>query len=548
MNEIPLTTIPELLRFAAQEYADGEAINDGDTVFSFEALGQKVKQTTRAMMAAGVEPGDRVAIWAPNVWEWVVAALGIHCAGGVLVPINTRFKGVEALYVLNKSRARLLLTVEGFLGNDYVRMLRESGGGAGDTSPVADLPTLEQIVILRGEVPAQTSPWADFNRRGDSISFEDAVARTDSVGPEDLSDILFTSGTTGEPKGVMTTHAQNLRAFHAWTEVVGLREGDRYLIVNPFFHAFGYKAGWLSCVMRGATIFPHPVFDVPSVMQRVSDEKITVLPGPPALFQTILAHPTLPECDMSHLRLCVTGGAVIPVELVRRLGSELHFETVITGYGLTEVCGIATMCRYNDDPQLIAKTSGRAIPDVEVQVVDDAGAEVPRGEPGEIVVRGYNLMQGYFEDEARTREVIDGQGWLHTGDIGFMNQQGYLQITDRKKDMFIMGGFNCYPAEIERLMLRNEDLVQVAVVGVPDERMGEVGMAFVIPRDGASVDEAALIAWCRDEMANYKVPRYVEVVDTLPTNAVGKVQKFILRDRVPAMLKERNIPSGVPHE
>ena len=311
MNEIPLTTIPELLRFAAQEYADGEAINDGDTVFSFEELGQKVKQTTRAMMAAGVESGDRVAIWAPNVWEWVVAALGIHCAGGVLVPINTRFKGVEALYVLQKSRARLLLTVEGFLGNDYVRMLRESAGGVGDASPVADLPNLEQVVILRGEIPAHTSAWADFNRRGDSVSFEDAVARTDSVGPEDLSDILFTSGTTGEPKGVMTTHAQNLRAFHAWSEVVGLREGDRYLIVNPFFHAFGYKAGWLSCVMRGATIFPHPVFDVPAVMQRVSEEKITVLPGPPALFQTILAHPSLAECDMSHLRLCVTGGAVI---------------------------------------------------------------------------------------------------------------------------------------------------------------------------------------------------------------------------------------------
>ena len=374
---------------------------------------------------------------------------------------------------------------------------------------------------------------------GDSISFDDAATRTSGVKGGDLSDILFTSGTTGAPKGVMTTHEQNLRAFAAWTDVVGLQEGDRYLIVNPFFHAFGYKAGWLSCLMRGATVFPHAIFDVPSVMKRVGVDKINVLPGPPALFQMILSHPELSDCDMSSLRLCVTGAAVIPVELIERLRRELHFETVITGYGLTEACGIATMCRYDDDPETIAKTSGRAIPDVEVLVVDDAGVEVSRGDPGEIVVRGYNVMKGYFEDDAQTRDTIDEQGYLHTGDIGVMDERGYIRITDRKKDLFIMGGFNCYPAEIESLMLRNHSLVQVAVIGVPDERMGEVGMAFVIVKEGEAVSEESLQIWCRQEMANYKVPRYVEIVEALPLNATGKVQKFILRDRAPEILAKR---------
>jgi acyl-CoA synthetase (AMP-forming)/AMP-acid ligase II len=334
----------------------------------------------------------------------------------------------------------------------------------------------------------------------------------------------------------MTTHGQNLKAFYAWTEVIGLEPGDRYLIVNPFFHAFGYKAGWLSALMRGTTIVPHPVFDPNAVLSRIGEERITMLPGPPALYQAILAHPDLPKHDLSTLRLAVTGAAVIPVELIHRMRDELHFETIITGYGLTEACGIATMCRYDDDPETIATTSGRAIPDVEVQVVDGEGAEVARGEPGEIVVRGYNVMHGYFDDEGQTKETVDADGWLHTGDIGIMNEQGYIRITDRKKDMFIMGGFNCYPAEIETLMLRREDIMQVAVIGVPDERMGEVGMAFVRLRDEASMDAAGLHAWCRDEMANYKVPRHFQFVDDLPMNAVGKVQKFILREKAASIL------------
>lgn len=528
-------TIPEMVERAGLAYAGRVAIEDGDREIGFPELRTAARDSARAFLAAGLEKGDRFAIWAPNVWEWIVAALGGQFAGGVLVPVNTRFKAAEARYVLERSRARLLFTVEGFLDTDYVTMLRASGPVAGvgnGSGPVPGLEDLRRVVILRGDEPDGTEPWADFVARGAPIESGELDARSNSVRPDDLSDILFTSGTTGHPKGVMTCHEQNLRAYGAWSEVVGLREGDRYLIVNPFFHAFGYKAGWLSSIMRGATVLPHQVFDVPQVLARIPKDRVSVLPGPPALYQTILAHPDLDASDLSSLRLAVTGAAAIPVELVERMRDRLGFETVITGYGLTETCGIATMCRYDDDPETIARTSGRAIPDVSVRVVDDAGTEVPRGEPGEVVVRGYNVMAGYFEDPDETAATIDGDGWLHTGDIGVMDERGYIRITDRKKDMFIMGGFNCYPAEIENLMLANESLVQVAVIGVPDERMGEVGHAFVVLRPGAEMEPGELVAWCRENMANYKVPRYVTFVDALPMNATGKVQKFVLRERV----------------
>ena len=347
----------------------------------------------------------------------------------------------------------------------------------------------------------------------------------------DLCHIMFTSGTTGTPKGAMLVHSAVCRAYRSWATVVGLRKGDRYLIVNPFFHAFGLNAGILACLMKGATIVPHPVFDVPSVMARVPEEQISMLPGPPAIYRTILDHPDLDSFDMSSLRLAVTGSAPVPVELISQMRNRLGFETIITDYGLTEASGIATMCREDDDQETISTTSGRAIDDVEVQVVDPGGAEVPRGHPGEIVVRGYNVMLGYLDDPDRTAETIDADGWLHTGDVGIMNPSGYIDITDRLKDMFITGGFNAYPAEIEALMLEHPDIGQVSVVGVSDARMGEVGYAFVVPAAGSDPDGQAIVGWCRDQMANYKVPRHVEFVDDLPLNAGGKVLKYELRER-----------------
>jgi acyl-CoA synthetase (AMP-forming)/AMP-acid ligase II len=494
-------TIPRLLDQAAEQFGSSAAIEDGEVRLDFRQLRDQAHRVARALMDRGVQPGDRVAIWAPNMWEWPVAALGIHCAGAVLVPINTRYKGREARFILAKSQARLLFTVNGFLGLDFQAMV--------------DRPELPTVVFRED--------WDAFVEGASDTALPD-------VGPEDLSDILFTSGTTGQPKGVMTTHGQSCRAYRDWSEVVGLQHGDRYLVVAPFFHCFGYKAGWLACLMTGATVLPQPVFDVEAVLKRIPEDGVSVLPGPPALYQMILAR-DYGSADLSSLRLAVTGAATIPVKLIEDMRDKLGFGTVITGYGLTEATGIATMCRFDDDPETIARTSGRAIPGVEVKVVAD-GVEVPRGEPGHVLVRGYNVMKGYLDEPEQTAQtVVDG--WLSTGDIGVMDARGYLKITDRLKDMFIVGGFNAYPAEIEHTLLEHPAIAEVAVIGIPDARLGEVGMAFVVCRpDSEAPEEAALVAWCRERMANFKVPRRVEFLDSLPRNASTKVMKFELRERV----------------
>ncbi len=514
-----LGTIPRVVRDAAVRFSDLTAVEDAGRKLTFAELADEGQRSARAFIAAGIQPGDRIGIWAQNCLEWVIAAIGLQSVGGVLVPLNTRFKGTEAAYILNRSRARMICTVGEFLGTPYVELLRQQ-----------ELPHLERIVDLKG-MDERAESFDAFLAQGEGVDEARALLRLEAVEPDDLSDIMFTSGTTGNPKGVMCTHTQVLRGFESWTEVIGLRAGDRYLIVNPFFHAFGYKSGWFACIMRGATMLPHAVFDVPEVLARVGREQISVLPGPPALFQSILMHPDLAKYDISNLRLSVTGAAAIPVELIHRMKGELGLETVVTGYGLTEACGIATMCRADDDAETIATTSGRAIPDVEVLCVNEVGVEVARGEPGEVVVRGYNVMLGYFEDEEQTKATIDADGWLHTGDIGTMDEHGYIKITDRVKDMYINGGFNCYPAEIEGLMFEHPDIAQVAVVGIPDERMGEVGMAFVVTEHDKSPEPDAIIAWCREHMANYKIPRRVEIVGELPINASGKVQKFVLKER-----------------
>ncbi len=519
MADTSWSTIPQLLDDAASRFADVEAMVDGDIRWSFDELRDNVHRAAGAFMASGVEKGDRVAVWAPNIWEFAVVALGVHVAGGVLVPVNTRWKGREAADVLERSSAKILCTVTDFLSTDYVNQLTEVGVPG----------CVREVVVLRGSVSPKATSFASFMSRGSTVSDEARAERSASVGGDDLCHIMFTSGTTGAPKGAMLIHSAICRAYDSWATVIGLTRGDRYLIVNPFFHSFGLNAGILACLMKGATIIPHPVFDVPSVMRRVPEEAVSVLPGPPAIYQTILNHPQLDQFDMSSLRLAVTGAAPVPVEMIEQMRSRLGFETIITGYGLTESSGMATMCREGDAAEVISHTSGRAIDDVDVRVVDPDGSETPRGEPGEIVVRGYNVMLGYLDDAEKTAEAIDPQGWLHTGDIGVMDDDGNIDITDRLKDMFINGGFNAYPAEIEAAMLAHPDIGQVAVVGVPDDRLGEVGHAFIVPTPESDPDEATIIAWCRREMANYKVPRRIELVEALPLNASGKVLKYELR-------------------
>lgn len=550
-------TIPKLLRASAERFCDAVAIADTDRGISltFAELLDAANTAAKAFVASGIEADDTAAIWAPNIAEWVVAALGLQTAGGVLVPLNTRFKGREAGYVLERSEAKMLFCTRDFLDTDYVALLADAYGPGNASNPIAGLPNLQEIVAFdqpaaaetaqantaagtaEAGTAAHTTTWQSFLQRGNAVSDSDIETRVARRTADGLSDILFTSGTTGMPKGVMTTHGQSLRGYKVWSDLVGLNEDDRYLIVNPFFHGFGYKAGWLASLMAGSAVYPHAVFDVDRIMAKVAEHKITVMPGPPTLYQSILNHPRLSECDISSLRLAVTGAAAIPVELIHRMRDELTFDTIVTGYGLTESSAIATMCRHDDDPETIATTSGRAIPGVEVRIADDDGNELPPMTPGEIWVRGYNVMAGYLNDPEATAEAVTPEGWLKTGDIGIMNESGYVAITDRKKDMFIVGGFNAYPAEIENLILAHESVAQAAVVGIPDERMGEVGAAFVVPRvksDGSPhhIDTEEFLEWCKKQMANYKVPRSVHILPELPANASGKVLKYRLREQI----------------
>ncbi len=521
MNTLPtIATIPQMLALSAERHGANVAIDDGGVRLTYVQLHQQTLRAARALIALGVQPGDRVAVWAPNIHEWIVAALGIQMAGAVLVPVSTRMKGLEAADVLQQSEARVLFCIGDFLGQYFPRLLEGH-----------ELPSLRHRIVLRagGQAHDGTLDWESFLAQASATDDSTLAQRIAQVRPDSLSDVLYTSGTTGRPKGVITTHSQNLRAFECWTGVLGMRSDDRYLIVNPFFHSAGYKAGWLAALIRGATIVPHQVFDAQQMLNRIAKERISFLLGPPTLFLTLLAHPQALDFDLSCLRVAVTGAASVPPVLVRRMRDELGFRIVVTAYGLTECCGFATICDPEDDVETIANTCGHAIPGVEVRCADAQGRTVAPGESGEVLVRGYNVMQGYLGNDAATREAIDADGWLHTGDVGVMDERGYLRITDRLKDMFIVGGFNCYPAEIERLSSAHPAVAQIAIVGVPDERLGEVGRAFIALRPGASLAVEDFLGWCRANMTNYKVPRYVDIVPALPLNAAGKVDKNALR-------------------
>jgi HIP---CoA ligase len=520
-SEVTWPSLPAMVRDGAARYAATDAVVDGDRRISFGELAARVDASARALVASGIAPGDRVAVWAPNSLEWIVAALGVTTAGAVLVPVNTRFRGAEAAYVLARSGARVLYTVRGFLDTDYPALLASAG---------VALPALEQIVVLAGAPGDGAIGFDEFVTRGSAVGSDEVDARVANLGPDDPSDVVFTSGTTGNPKGVVMTHGQTLRAYLDWCDWAGLRTGDRYLIVNPFFHIFGYKAGCLASLMRGATIFPLAVFDPGVVLEIVEREQITVLPGPPTLYQSLLDHPDRATRDIASLRLGVTGAADIPVELIRRVREELPFERILTGYGLTEA-GTVTGSAPGDDFEHIATTVGVPWPGFEVRTVDSDGNETAADEPGEVLVRGDTVMRAYLDDPDATAAAIDADGYLHTGDLGTFDADGYLRIVGRIKDMFIVGGFNAYPAEIENLMLRHPRIAQVAVIGVPDARLGEVAKAFVVLTPGAPVDDSELIAWSRETMANFKVPRSVEFLDALPVNATGKVVKDELRTR-----------------
>jgi acyl-CoA synthetase (AMP-forming)/AMP-acid ligase II len=505
--ETEALTIPAAVARAAREFGEAEALAvPGGSRLSYGELEERVAGVAGALMEAGIEAGDRVALWAPNGGEWMLAALGALSAGAVLVPVSTRFTGPEALDVIVRSGARALFVAGNFLGVDRLGALM-AAAGAPDAAGGLDRLTL----VVR--VPEE---WDRFLQAG-SLALARRQAAT--VRPGDLSDIMFTSGTTGRSKGAMTSHERSLAVARAWVSCGEVTRRDRYLVANPFFHTFGYKAGILACLVSGAALVPQPVFDAGEAMRLVAAERITVLPGAPTIYQMILDHPGRGSLDLSSLRLAVTGAADVPVALIERMRRELTFETVLTAYGLTEAV-VATMCRPGDAPEVVSGTSGRAA----------AGFEVRIGPSEEILLRGPNMMLGYLDDPEATAAAIDAQGWLHTGDAGRLDGAGNLTITGRLKDMYICGGFNVYPAEVEQVLARLDGVADSAVVGMPDARLGEVGRAFVVARPGFALAEADVLAFCRERLANYKVPRRVEFRGELPRNPSGKVLKRILRE------------------
>jgi HIP---CoA ligase len=515
-------SIPHAVRITAGRYPDAEALVDGDTRLTFAKLESAMVDSVRATIALGIRPGARVGIWAPNGARWVLAALGVLGAGGILVPINTRFKGAEAAFVLNRSGAEALITVTDFLGNDYLGMVR---------SAAPETAALQRVVVASGEAGGADLSWDDFIAAGHVVSAGQAHAAIDAVTPDALSDIMFTSGTTGHPKGVMLTHGQSLRA-HGWLcKVLDFRPGDRYLIIPPFFHTFGYKAGWMACIVHGVTAIPQRVLNVDEVLRTIAAEKVSILMGPPTLFSDILDAPNRGDFDLSSLRVVLASAASVPPALVRRMVDELKAGVTMSAYGLTEATSLATTTIPGvDEISDVVDSVGRAALDVELRVVDDTGEDVPDGAAGELWVRGYNVMRGYWDDPEQTAAGVTADGWLRTGDIVIRDERGFVRIVDRKKDVVVVGGFNVYPAEVERVLGAHPKVAEIAVVGVADGRMGEAPIAFVALRAGEKLSDKDFLEWAADQIANFKVPRRVVFVDALPRNASMKVLKNQLRD------------------
>ncbi|MBF6449631.1 AMP-binding protein [Nocardia elegans] len=511
----PVQTTPLALHEAARIHGDAAAVSDGEVHLSWVQLLDAVRQTAGALIARGIQRGDRIAIWAPNTWHWVVAALATHYTGAALVPLNTRYVADEAADVIARVDAKALFIADPFLGRQRLAELRAA-------APELAVGTVIVIPAEGESAYDDAVAWSQLAELAAQTPVEKVIARAESVEPGDIADILFTSGTTGRSKGTLVAQRQALDVVRAWVERSTLNSSDRYLVIPPFFHNFGYKAAILACLVTGATIVPQATFDVPQTMRMVQEQAITVLTGPPTIYQTILEHPARADFDLSSLRVAVTGAATVPVVLVERMRSELEFEVVVTAYGLSESSGFGTMCLPDDDPETIANTSGAAM----------AGFEVRIGDHGEVLLRGPNVMVGYLDDPEATAKTIDADGWLHTGDVGILDERGYLKITDRLKDMYISGGFNVYPAEIEQTLARLDGVAESAVIGVPDERMGEVGKAYIVRRAGAELSEDDVVAYAKKTLANFKVPRFVEFRDRLPYSAAGKVLKRQLREEI----------------
>jgi acyl-CoA synthetase (AMP-forming)/AMP-acid ligase II len=509
-------TIPALLRETASRFADKAALIPANaTSMSFAELDALTDRFAKALIRDGMAAVERVAIWAPNMCEWVAAAIGIQRAGGVMIPLYFRYRSAEVAEILDRAGAGRLIC-----SADLADQLRAH-----------DCRSVRRIIVLPGDgadLRGREIGWDDFLAQGNGATDESLQERESGVTGDSISDIMFTSGTTGRPKGAVFTHRSSVAAGRIMQEYNGATEADCFCPMGTFAHIGGYKQGWVTGLTSGASVAWGDAFDPASILELVSRLGITIMPAPPITWQGLLDYPARGDWDISSLRFAATGGTMIPPELVRWLISETDIAQVGTGYGMTETCGMDAYTRSGDPVEKITTTVGQPASDTEIRIVDAQDRDAGTGETGEILIRNPRLLVEYLDDPAATQAAIL-DGWFRSGDIGSLDDDGYLRITDRLKDMYIINGLNVYPAEVERLLETLDGVAQCAVIGVPEPVKGEVGAAFIVRSPEAQLSDDMVIDCCRQNLAGYKVPKYVTFVDQLPRNVMGKVLKNELR-------------------
>lgn len=513
-------TIGESFTRTAATYAEREALVEVATGrrWTWAELDRDVDAVARGLMAAGLEPGDRVGMWAPNCAEWTIVQFATAKAGIVLVNVNPAYRTHELAYAVEQSGMRLLLATSSYRGSDYRAMVEQVRG---------DCPALERAVYV------DTDDWADLVAAGEAVAAEALAERQAGLRPDDAINIQYTSGTTGYPKGATLSHRNILNNGFMVTEAINLTHEDRLCIPVPFYHCFGMVMANLGCTTHGATmVIPAPGFDAATTLRAVQDERCTVLYGVPTMFIAMQSLPDVAAHDLSSLRGGIMAGSICPVEVMRRCIDDMGMSEVSIAYGMTETSPVSCQTRDDDDLERRTATIGRVHPHLEIKVVDPvSGLTVERGRPGELCTRGYSVMLGYWEDPAKTAEAIDADGWMHTGDLAEMREDGYCTIVGRIKDMVIRGGENIYPREIEEFLYTHPDVEDVQVVGVPDEKYGEELCAWLRMRPGAApLDAAAVRAFASGRLSHYKIPRYVMVVEEFPMTVTGKIRKVAMRE------------------
>jgi fatty-acyl-CoA synthase len=506
----------------------------------FDALCDRV---AKGLLAMGIRKGDHVAIWATNVPEWVILQFASAKMGAILVTVNTNYKAVELEYLLKQSDSTTLFLIQGFKDTDYVETLysvvpelREAPLGPLNS---AKLPYLKKVVFLGEQAPAGMHLWGELEELGRQISDEELATVKASLDEHEVVNMQYTSGTTGFPKGVMLTHHNVINNGFNIGECMRFSEKDRLCIPVPFFHCFGCVLAVMAAVTHGSTMVPVESFHPETVLRTIEAEKCTAVHGVPTMFIAELDHPNFDRYDLSTLRSGIMAGSPCPIEVMKRVMREMYLTEITIAYGQTESSPVITQTRTDDPVELRVATVGRALPDVEAKIVDiETGKTLPPGRQGEICTRGYLVMKGYYKMPEETARVIDADNWLHTGDLGVMDENGYLKITGRMKNMIIRGGENIYPREIEEFLYTHPKVADVQVYGVPDVKYGEQVMAAVKLKEGAQVAVEDIRDFCRGRIANYKVPYYVKFVDEFPMTASGKIQKFKLREMA---IKELNL-------